>query len=187
MRVAGSKSWRLTFDVAQSPHIALFARDALGIDCDGGVPRLLHRVPDQSQLIADQDPAAVATAWQAWWATMIPTSSQPLPAPGPALRRAIADLHDDACAWFEEHRKPWIVPRRDAHRDWQVSKSAAEAAASDRGVSPGDVHADSQLLLVDGNWWQRPAPGVLLYSPAVMIDEIQMHELLRATFASSVA
>jgi hypothetical protein len=42
-------------------------------------------------------------------------------------------------------------------------------------------------LLVDGNWWRRPAPGILFYSPAVYLDETQLHQLLRETFVSSVA
>jgi hypothetical protein len=96
-------------------------------------------------------------------------------------------LHRDASAWFEQHREPWIPPRRDPGRDWPIAKSAAEAAASDRGVSLEDVHADTQLLLVDGNWWRRPAPGILFYSPAVYLDETQLHQLLRETFVSSVA
>jgi hypothetical protein len=134
---------------------------------------------------------AVPTAiFAPWWTTIITTprgeTSQRTPDASPTLRRAVGELHRDACAWFEEHRESWMPPHRDPGRDWPIAKSAAEAAASDRGVSLEDVHADTQLLLVDGNWWQRPAPGVLCYSPAVYVDEIQLHQLLRETFVSSV-
>jgi len=193
MRVAGSRSWGLTFDVGQLPHVALFTRDALAVQAKRSdrldAPRLMHKVPDRSALIAGHDRPEAASAWQAWWTMIITTprgeTSQRTPDASPTLRRAVRELHRDACAWFEEHRDPWIPPRRDPGRDWPIAKSAAEAAASDRGVSL-DVHAETQLLLVDGNWWQRPAPGVLFYSPAVYVDDIQLHQLLRETFVSSV-
>lgn len=48
------------------------------------------------------------------------------------------------------------------------------------------MSARLSLLLVNGNWWQRPIPGLLLCSPAADADDDQLYELLRETFASTL-
>jgi hypothetical protein len=195
LQVAGSKSWVLRFDVGEPPHVALFVRDATGLGAlDGKAvdpPRLECAVPDRSALISDNERAQAVSAWQAWWTKIITAQTDPTSQPWmaldscPSLQNAVRQLHRDACTWFNDQRAPWIPPRRDGHRDWEIAKSAAEAASADRGVPLGDLSADTQLLLVEGNWWRRPTPGVLLYSPSVLADETLIERLRRGTFAGS--
>ena len=193
--LAGSRSWVLRFDVAELPHVALFVRDATGVEAlDGSTvdpPRLQGTVPDRSALIPEDERSEVASAWGTWWTKIvvgeIDFGSEISVALDscPTLQRAAIALHREGSDWASEHRSPWLPPRRNGRRDWAIAKNAAEAAAAERGVPLGDVWADTQLLLVDGDWWQRPAPGVLLYSPSVLADEAMLARLLRDTFASS--
>ena len=69
---------------------------------------------------------------------------------------------------------------------WKVSRDAAEAAAAELGVEPGELSADTWLLMVEGLWWAAPGPGQLLYSPAVRNDRTLMANLLQDAFTSSL-
>jgi hypothetical protein len=188
MQVAGSRSWRSTFDVPEAPHIALFIRDALRLDrAENAPPQLEGQIPDRASLINDRDRAA--SLWRSWWRTLMPAG--PLdadlsPLSNDELGGALRALRPEARAWFDEHRKPQIQPQRDSMRDWKITRDAVESAATELEVEPHTLHADAWLLLVEGEWWHRPAPGQLIYSPAIREDEEQFRELLRSTFQSSL-
>jgi hypothetical protein len=68
MKVAGSRSWRSTFDVPEAPHVALFVRDALGLDrADAAPPRLEGEIPIRSSLIGYRAERTLRLAQPARW------------------------------------------------------------------------------------------------------------------------
>jgi hypothetical protein len=188
MQVAGSRSWRSTFDVPEAPHIALFIRDALGLDgAEDAPPRLEGEIPDRASLIDDRD--HVASLWRSWWCTLAPAG--PLDAGAAALSdgelsEVVRDLQPEAQAWFYGHREPHIQPQRGGMRDWEITRDAVESAAIELRVAPHALHADTWLLLVEGDWWDRPGPGQLIYSPTIREDSELFLRLLRSAFRSSL-
>jgi len=70
MREVGSPSWRFAQDIDQSLHVALYLREALGLEIEGDQivpPRLAGEIPDHTGLL---DPAATRVAaarWMVWW------------------------------------------------------------------------------------------------------------------------
>ena len=188
MQVAGSRSWRSTFDVPEAQHVALFVRDALGLDRDEDTPpRLEGEIRGRSALINDRD--RVRSLWRRWWGTLTPETLNDAELTARShddLRADVRELQRDAQAWFYAHREPHIQPQRDAMRDWEITRDAVESAASELGVEPHLLHADTWLLLVEGDWWQLPAPGQLAYSPAVREDPELFLKVLRSAFRSSL-
>lgn len=99
------------------------------------------------------------------------------------------ELRDEASLWFKEHRERHEPMQRDHDRvmaRWKISREAAEAAAADLGVDPGQLSVDTWLVMVKGVWWAAPHPGQLLYSPAVREDRNLLSELLYDTFTASL-
>jgi hypothetical protein len=211
MRVAGSKSWMLRFDVPEEPHVALFVRDALRLGADAETageqpPSLEGGVPDQTSLVTAAERERLKLAYPSWWQTSFDGAA--LLARGqeafddamerhrqldeastrfyaPLARHA--ELRRDARDWLAEHRGPHERPDSDLRRrNWEIARDAAEAAAAERGVEPGELAASTWLLLVQGVWWATPAAGRLVYSPAVRDDAELLSNLLRETFGSSL-
>ena len=195
MQRAGSRSWRLDFDVPEPLHLALYVRDALDItDRVIGAeapPQLLGAVPDHSSRLAAQDRDQAAAAWGSWWSTLIeePAHTSPAtPAKG-AVKDAAEDLNAGAQRWFKEHSAAWIPPALappDAMRNWEIARDAAEAAARKLAVDPGELEVRAWLVLVEDPWSLSPSPGSVLYSTAVQQDETQLFEVLCDAFISSV-
>ena len=209
MHTANAKSWELRSEVPDEPHIALFVRDALQLQIpptsSKPLPPLEGEIPDLRLLVTEAEREQLALAYPDWWESSFQGAALLTAHRGgndPAafhreLEAASArfyepltshvELRQQAAAWLAEHRKPHSRrPPDSRRRDWEIARDAVEAAATDLGVAPGELRANTSLLLVQGIWYATPAPGSLLYSPAVSDDAHLFGDVLRDAFASSL-
>ena len=129
MHHTGGPGWRITMDTSGPMLIALYVRDAAGLDT-AGHPALCHVAPkirasDHSHLIAEVGgPAALKTEWEAWWEQLLkahPEMSPELSPPGfrafsnsPALRRVLQAHFGAALTWARERRAEYGPSKRSA-------------------------------------------------------------------------
>lgn len=104
----------------------------------------------------------------------------------PGLRAAVREAFAEGCRWADERRLAWLRPRHGAIFGWSTVRDVAEEVASRRRVSPGDVRACAIVLLVDGTWWQRVAPGVVACSVGVGRDPVTARTVLADAFESGI-
>ncbi len=73
MRVAGSKSWRLSTSSDQAADFCLYVRDALSLDVSGSdiPPPLSGGVQPIELDIMTSDHRDLALAWQMWWRRLV--------------------------------------------------------------------------------------------------------------------
>lgn len=102
MRTSGSQSWRFGHDVDQVLHVALYFRDALRLETDGGPwdpPPLAGNVPDRSQVLGPVAAEAATGQWASWWHEVVELQASirlpamPEPAEPDARRREITERH----------------------------------------------------------------------------------------------
>ncbi len=159
-------------------------------------------------------PDVAAGQWAGWWRGLVAfeaDEAQPphRRAPGQDLRawlKATAERHGAVfdppgfeslasrpdlravvCATFADGRRLLSRPPRTPAGGWfgyQVVRAAAEAAAAESGVSPGEIDGTVQVLDVRGSWSFLAGPGYALCSPAAAADPEVAAQLLRAVFAS---
>ena len=208
MRAVEAGSWVLRFDVPMEPHVALFVRDSLSLDTSSSAlklpPELEGDIPDYSSLVSEEDCERWEESFASWWqlafagAGLTENGDAEDPAALPRRLERFSEefyaplapypeLRHAASTWFYGHSEPHR--RHDpkaAQTYWAIARDAAEAAATELGVSPGEVHANTWLLLVQDVWYAAPEPGRLLYSPTVREDTKLLSELLFDTFTSSV-
>jgi hypothetical protein len=70
----GKPSWCFTDSADQMPHVALFVRDAVGLDVDdapGIPPRLADPVPDRRSVVEPEVQAQAAAQWPSWWHALV--------------------------------------------------------------------------------------------------------------------
>jgi hypothetical protein len=119
MHHTGGPGWRITMDTSGPMSIALFVRDAAGLD-GAGHPALSHVAPkirsaDHSHLIAEVGGvSALKTEWEAWWDQLVkahPKTSPELTPPGfpafsnsPALRLLLQAHFGAALTWARDRR-----------------------------------------------------------------------------------
>ncbi len=119
MHETGGPGWRITMDTSGPMLIALYIRDAAGLNSVGH-PALCHVAPkvrgsDHLHLIAEVGgTSALKTEWEAWWAQILkayPDMSPSLAPPGfqafsnsPALRRVLQAHFGAALSWARERR-----------------------------------------------------------------------------------
>jgi hypothetical protein len=214
MQIAGRPSWRFEENDAGDLHAALFTRDAGGLTPSPAPdipPPLLVAVdglePDSAH------PAAAAGQWVAWWRGLVGfriDEVQPRRRPAPdedlhAWLRAMAERHAAAfdppeftslasmpelravaTATFADgqrllSRQPQVPPRA---FDYRLVRAAAEAAATEFGVSPAEIDGAVDVLDVQGAWSFLAGPGYALCSRAAAADPEGAAQLLRTVFAS---
>ena len=146
LELAGSKSWRMTADVAGLPHIALYIRDALGLGPleSADPPRLEGDVPDRSALIAPDDRVRASATWHTWWAQIISSQTSQLPRQAPPHATSV-----------------WL---QDAH---QPAAPANSPSAADADSAPGLIAVIRELEEEARAWldlhrrrWRPPPPEV---------------------------
>ncbi len=74
MHLAGSPSYVFAEDASQVAHVALYVRDALGLDVAQDPctpPALTGSVPDRRHLIAPETRDQAALQWPSWWAAVV--------------------------------------------------------------------------------------------------------------------
>ncbi|HET7140820.1 MAG TPA: hypothetical protein VFI36_11715 [Arthrobacter sp.] len=149
MHRTGGSGWEITTDTSGPLMIALFVRDAAGLD-GAGNPALSHAAPkirhaDHSHLTADVGgQSALKTEWEAWWEQLLkahPQTSPELSPPdfeefgnSPALRRVLQAHFGAALTWARERRS-------------EYAKLEAERVASGSDQLLGDM-VDDRLLEV---------------------------------------
>ena len=211
MHVAGKPSWQVIEEAGDLwLHHALFVRDALGLETVGQeVPELLGIVGDRSGLVHDSAIREVSHAWSTWW-TDITTSRRVLQSESvspddhfeelgfwdeetmpsdPTLRCAIRATQSDVALWLRGQRLEDRDRRRASHPDGRsrLTASAAEATAEQLGVPISDLRASVRIIMVQGIWWECPAPASLLCSPAARDDRDAWSQAVSRTLASSVS
>lgn len=102
MRTSGSQSWRFAHDFDQSLHVALYVRDALRLETDGGAgdpPPLVGNVPGRSQVVGPVAVEAASGQWPSWWCAVVELQASTRPQamsepadPGARLRE-MAERH----------------------------------------------------------------------------------------------
>lgn len=102
----------------------------------------------------------------------------------PALRDAAGTLWIESCRWFGPAREPYLPPSCMDVFAWEQVRDGAERAASEHGVSPGEVNGCAQVLLVEGSWWHIVAPGVALCSITAARDPAIAAVILKKSFDS---
>lgn len=116
MQLTGGSGWRITMDTCQPMLVALYLRDAAGLE-GAGQPALPHVAPavrasDHSLLVSSVGGnAALRYQWELWWEGLLsgyPTASA-LTAPDfpelaalPALQRVAHAHHGAALDWAQE-------------------------------------------------------------------------------------
>lgn len=68
-------SWQITIDEPEDLHLALFVRDAAGLDVDAvpGVPGPLAMAPRVTFEVPDSERTGVLLDWGQWWRAMVST------------------------------------------------------------------------------------------------------------------
>jgi hypothetical protein len=102
MQIAGRPSWRFEEDDAGNLHLALFARDAAGLE----VPPALDIPPPLSGVIERRlvpPSAAAAGQWATWWRGLIRFEA------GEAVPSRRLGPGDDPNAWLEAMRERYVA------------------------------------------------------------------------------
>ena len=201
MRTAGPQSWRLEVSDSDLAVMALFVRDAVGLEPASAVspPALDSPVVDLRRILSDRDRADASVQWGSWWAQILDVEfargidalaalravSDPPEftalAHAPQLQAAVRASFEDASRW-RRHR----TARLEAALEWDVLKQAVDDVAFDRQVP---VHACSGavvVLPVAGAWWWRIAPGQVLCSETAARNAETSYRIAYDAFASSL-
>ena len=103
MHHTGGPGWRITMDTSGPMLIALYVRDAAGLD-SAGHPALSHAAPkirpaDHSHLIAEVGGvSALKTEWEAWWEQLLKAHPRDVAGTLPAgLRPSATPRRSGAC------------------------------------------------------------------------------------------
>ncbi|HEY7199727.1 MAG TPA: hypothetical protein VIC57_05930, partial [Candidatus Dormibacteraeota bacterium] len=70
MRLAGTRSWVMSIDMPRSLLLALYVRDAAGLEPDVD-PRVTRLAPDVRPAATPLTAPAAATQWAAWWPALL--------------------------------------------------------------------------------------------------------------------
>lgn len=74
MHVAGSSSWRFAESLDEMPHVALYVRDALGLEVPDGAgipPALEGPLSDRRQALDAEERMEAALQWPSWWHAIV--------------------------------------------------------------------------------------------------------------------
>lgn len=74
MELAGSRSWRFAESLGYLSHVALFVRDAAGLQVPDDPfvpPALAGDVPDRRGVLDDEQRGAAAAQWPGWWRAVV--------------------------------------------------------------------------------------------------------------------
>jgi hypothetical protein len=162
MQQTGGAGWQITMDTSGPMLIALYIRDAAGLD-GAGRPALSHAAPkihhaDHSHLTAEVGGMnALKTEWEAWWEQlvkahpkMVPELSPPsFPAfsNSPALRKVLQAHFGSALTWARERRSEYaeLEAEREASGACQLLGDMVE----DRLMEVGRSSRDFALTIIE--------------------------------------
>ena len=102
----------------------------------------------------------------------------------PALLTAVRMTFGDGCRWSDTARRPLLPPIGRPLFEWSVTRDMVKAVAIDLGVRVGTLAGCVNVLMVEGSWWCRFAPGVVLCSIEATRDPETTKAILHAAFAA---
>lgn len=162
MQHTGGPGWRITMDISGPMLIALYVRDAAGLNT-AGHPALSHLAPkvrasDHSHLIADVGGmGALKTEWEAWWEQLLkahPNMSPELAPPAfrafgnsPALRRILQAHFGAALTWARERRGEYLA--LEAEREASGAGLLLPDLVDDRLLEVGRASRDFELTIIE--------------------------------------
>ena len=162
MHHAGGSGWRITMDTSGPMLIALYVRDAAGLET-AGHPALSHVAPkirpsDHSNLIAEVGGfSALKTEWEAWWEQLLkayPEMSPELAPPAfrafsnsPALRRVLQAHFGAALTWARERRGEYGA--LEAEREASGAAQVLADMVDDRLLEVGRASNDFDLTIIE--------------------------------------
>ena len=162
MNQTGGSGWQITTDTSGPLMIALFVRDAAGLD-GAGHPALSHASPkirpaDHTHLTAEVGGlSALKTEWEAWWEQLLkahPQTSPELTPPefeafgnSPALQRVLQAHFGSALTWARERRSEYA--QLEAERVASGSDQLLGDMVGDRLMEVGRKARDFNLTIIE--------------------------------------
>ncbi|MDQ0663627.1 hypothetical protein QFZ35_002125 [Arthrobacter ulcerisalmonis] len=162
MHHASGSGWKITTDTSGPMMIALYVRDAAGLNGVGN-PMLSHASPkirsaDHTHLTADVGGlSALKTEWEAWWEQLLkayPHTSPELAPPGfeafgnsPALQRVLQAHFGSALTWARERRSEYA--ELEAERVASGIDQLLEDMVDDRLMEVGRDSRDFTLTIIE--------------------------------------
>ena len=216
MKRLGSPSWSLSVSDEASLDLALYVRDAVGLDTSGdplAPPPLTHQPLDQSYLLDGTDADAVAEHWAAWWRTSLAFEARSRRrTPGPDSNGWLREQTEDQARTVGEPPgfaalasspalQRAVVALHEEARRWSASidraevedgapydlvRTAAEEVIARHGVPPDQVNGIVFVIGVDGLWWRTVEPAVVVASASALGDPVTAEGLLRMVFESGL-
>ena len=162
MHHTGGSGWQITMDTSGPMMIALYVRDAAGLD-GAGRPALSHAAPkvhhaDHAHLTAEVGGlSALKTEWEAWWEQLLkahPQMSPELSPPefgafgnSPALQRVLQAHFGSALTWVRERRSEYA--ELEAERVASGSDQLLDDMVDDRLMEVGRSSRDFNLTIIE--------------------------------------
>jgi hypothetical protein len=162
MNQTGGSGWQITTDTSGPLMIALFVRDAAGLDA-AGHPAVSHAVPkvrqaDHSHLTADVGGvSALKTEWEAWWEQLLKAHPHTVPelsppafeafGNSPALQRVLQAHFGAALTWARERRTEYA--RLEAERVASGADQLLGDIVDDRLMEIGREARDFNLTIIE--------------------------------------
>ncbi|MDP9888117.1 hypothetical protein [Pseudarthrobacter enclensis] len=162
MQHAGGSGWQITTDTSGPMMIALYVRDAAGLN-GVGQPVLSHASPkvrsaDHTHLTSDVGGlSALKTEWEAWWEQLLkahPHMSPELSPPSfeafgnsPALQRVLQAHFGSALTWARERRSEYA--ELEAERVVTGTDQLLQDMMDDRLMEVGRDSRDFKLTIIE--------------------------------------
>ena len=162
MHDTGGPGWRITMDTSGPMLIALYVRDAAGLD-SAGHPALCHLAPkirpvDHSNLTSEVGGiSALKTEWEAWWEQLLKAHPKMTPdvtpphfdafGNSPALRRVLQAHFGSALTWARERRAEYT--ELEAEREASGAPQLLGDMVEDRLLEVGRSSRDFTLTIIE--------------------------------------
>lgn len=162
MHHTGGSGWQITMDTSGPMLIALYIRDAAGLET-AGHPALSHLAPkvrpsDHSNLVSGVGGlSALKTEWEAWWAQILkayPAMTPELAPPAfhafsnsPALKRVLQAHFGAALTWTRERRGEYGV--LEAEREATGAAQLLTDMVDDRLLEVGSAPNGFDLTIIE--------------------------------------
>ncbi|MEO5318215.1 hypothetical protein PV761_06480 [Arthrobacter sp. CC3] len=162
MHQTGGPGWRITMDTSGPMLIALYVRDAAGLD-SAGRPALCHMAPkirpvDHTNLTSEVGGiSALKTEWEAWWEQLLKAHPQMTPdvtppdfeafGNSPALQRVLQAHFGSALTWARERRAEYA--ELEAEREASGAPQLLGDMVEDRLLEVGRGSRDFTLTIVE--------------------------------------
>ncbi|MHC6593325.1 hypothetical protein [Arthrobacter sp. C152] len=162
MQHASGSGWHITTDTSGPMMIALYVRDAAGLN-GVGRPMLSHTAPkvrsgNHSHLTADVGGvSALKTEWEAWWEQLLKAHPQTAPelsppsfeafGNSPALQRVLQAHFGSALTWARERRSEYA--ELEAERVATGTGQLLQDMVDDRLLEVGRDARDFTLTIIE--------------------------------------